>query len=171
MFVISGFSRTDSSFCSMELFDISHSDHIFNNKWLYKMKTKHTYPIWSKHKEYKFLRVNIWNYWNYNTWVIMGSIKTHAHSCCRSHNTRVNHTVGYRQAEIDDSSFAMWCHFPPVIFTDYQWDSYLYLWYVVETTQDIILQNWRHYFINICWKEIDWTRNYFWFWCKTIFNG
>jgi len=46
----------------------------------------------------------------------------------------VNRTVGYGHEKIDGSSLAMWCHFPPVISTDYQWDSYLYLWYVVETT-------------------------------------
>ena len=33
----------------MALFDISHTDHAFNNKWFNKMKTKHKYPIWSKH--------------------------------------------------------------------------------------------------------------------------
>jgi hypothetical protein len=39
----------------------------------------------------------------------MGSIKIHAYACCRSHNTRLNHTVGYEHAEIDGSSLAMWC--------------------------------------------------------------
>lgn len=33
------------------------------------------------------------------------------------------------------------------------------------------LTNWRLYFIYICWKEIEWTRNYCWFWRKTKFNG
>jgi len=47
---------------------------------------------------------------------------------------RLKHTVGYGHAEIDGSSLAMWCHFSPVISTDYPWDSYLYLWYVVQTT-------------------------------------
>ena len=67
-----------------------------------------------------------------------------------TYTMRLNHTVGYGHAEIDGSSHAMWCHLHrlqvsclsvPVVCGGNNLRNYL--------------TNWRHYFINKSWKEIE----------------
>jgi len=51
---------------------------------------------------------------------------------------------------------------------DKHWVAYLYLWCSAETTLEIT--NGEHYFIIICWEQIEQMGNYLRFWCENILN-
>ena len=104
-FMTPRFSLTESSLSCKQYLCSSHTDHMFSNWWLYRMKTTcvHTQAIWSVHKQYTNAAHKILQITAITVKQWQSPFNMHYYWCCRLHNTHDDDDDG---GDDDDD---VWC--------------------------------------------------------------
>jgi len=106
IFVVIRFTFTESSLFYMQFLCSNHSDHMFSNWQLYRMKTMYTQvsDLKSTQTVYKCCPKNTPHYWNYYSKTVEQSqcAALKAHAC--AHRMRLHHVMGDIGVESDGST-------------------------------------------------------------------